>query len=99
MCVWCWVSLKDALAGCPQVSHISPDYENEVQMGLYIHDNAVYNDQALATVTCGYSGASKPANLPRDYVPWRHAYGGVIRAAVRNHHEPLDLARSTADDR
>ena len=37
-----------------------PDYNNEVQMGKYIHDNAIYNDLGAATVTCGYVIRSKP---------------------------------------
>lgn len=38
------------------VSNVIPDYNNQVQMGDYIHHNTVLNSQATATVTCGYSG-------------------------------------------
>ena len=46
------------------VSHILPDYDNEVQMGLYIHDNQIYNNEATATVTCGYSGPPSATTTP-----------------------------------
>ena len=40
------------------VSHVVPDYSNEVQMGKYIHSNRIFNDVGAATVTCGYSGSA-----------------------------------------
>ena len=48
------------------VSHILPDYNNEVQMGDYIHDNTIYNTQGKATVTCGYSGPDSVTTVPLE---------------------------------
>jgi hypothetical protein len=33
-------------------------------MGLYIHGNAIYNDLAEATVTCGFSGPDSETTVP-----------------------------------
>ena len=60
------------------VSHISPDYDNQVQMGLYIHDNAIYNDQAHATVTCGYSGP--PSATTTNLTTWLDA--GLMKGST-----------------
>ena len=46
------------------VSHILPDYDNEVQMGEYIYNNKVLNSEARATVTCGYSGPANETTVP-----------------------------------
>lgn len=48
------------------VSHVLPDYSNEVQMGSYIHGNRVYNDHGYATVTCGYFGPENRTTVPLD---------------------------------
>jgi len=46
------------------VSHVLPDYNNEVQMGDYIYGNKVLNSKAQATVTCGYSGPENETTVP-----------------------------------
>jgi len=46
------------------VSHILPDYNNEVQMGLHIRGNTILNPEASATVTCGYSGKANETTVP-----------------------------------
>ena len=46
------------------VSRVVPDYNNEVQMGDYIHGNRVYNTQGSASVTCGYSGDASKTTVP-----------------------------------
>ena len=53
------------------VTRILPDYNNEVQMGLYIHGNQIYNDVGEATVTCGYSGP--PAATTTPLTAWQSA--------------------------
>ncbi len=76
------------------VSHILPDYGNEVQMGLYIHDNRIYNSYASANVTCGYYQDEAHSTVPLSAFQDVGLMKGVTVAKTPSDSEVLGWARA-----
>ena len=76
------------------VSHILPDYANEVQMGDFIYGNTILNVAGKATVTCGYSGPSNVTTVPLSAFTDVGLMRGTTVGKAPTDAAVLDMARS-----